>query len=393
VADVSITDAATVAQELGRTGLVLRFKDAALEACYRAQMQAEARPHNRYTIPILILLVDVFFLPELWQAPEVIRLSAILRFAILTPLTALFVLLDWRGLFGRFYGVAVMAMGLFPTAFICIEIIRTTSAAALPNLQATPLIQIIIVTSRLTLLQAAIIMAGSSAFYIWGIAHSAVVPALFLPSMDLTSLSIGLGMWVFAMRVELRERKVFLLNLQAEGRNHALAHLVRTDALTGVANRRCFNETLESVWAEAAAGGMPVGLIMIDVDHFKKYNDHYGHQGGDDCLRQVAQVALALTRKGDMIARYGGEEFAVIVRSANLANAVVLAERLLAGVQALRLPHRGLSDTASVSVSMGVASMVPTGESSPQMLIEAADKSLYAAKRAGRNGVAAYEEA
>jgi diguanylate cyclase (GGDEF)-like protein len=128
---------------------------------------------------------------------------------------------------------------------------------------------------------------------------------------------------------------------------------------------------------------------MMDVDHFKKFNDHYGHQGGDDCLRAVAVQARDQMRGNDLFARYGGEEFAVIVRNAWVDEAVHVAERMRAAVSGMGLPHHGVGPDAIVSISVGVASAVPDSVAGMAQLIEAADAALYNAKRGGRNRVCA----
>jgi diguanylate cyclase (GGDEF)-like protein len=124
---------------------------------------------------------------------------------------------------------------------------------------------------------------------------------------------------------------------------------------------------------------------MIDVDHFKAYNDHYGHQQGDRCLRAVAQSIKRAIRTSDVVARYGGEEFAVILTDTNLSEVVTIAERILTAVRALDMPHQGVEPAVSVSVSLGAASVVPNDPRGTRHLIEMADRGLYAAKAAGRD--------
>jgi diguanylate cyclase (GGDEF)-like protein len=170
--------------------------------------------------------------------------------------------------------------------------------------------------------------------------------------------------------------------------NKALTRLTQLDALTGLGNRRCFDDALASAWADCTARQSPLTLIIFDVDHFKKFNDSQGHQAGDACLRQVAAAVAPCTRGlTDTAARYGGEEFAIILPDAPLEAGRAVAERARQAVADRAIPHPAAGPPGIVTVSLGVATMVPTAGSAPASLIEQADQGVYAAKRAGRNRV------
>jgi len=183
------------------------------------------------------------------------------------------------------------------------------------------------------------------------------------------------------------EQKVAERTAELEEANHRLELLSTTDALTGVANRRKFNEALDAEWLRARRARQPIGMVLIDIDHFKLYNDHYGHQGGDTCLQLVAASMKTGLRAGsDLIARYGGEEFVLLLPNTDLAGTLVVAERVRAAVEGRREPHLK-SSHGIVTVSLGATSFVPGTDTRATQFVEVADQALYEAKRSGRNRV------
>jgi diguanylate cyclase (GGDEF)-like protein len=182
--------------------------------------------------------------------------------------------------------------------------------------------------------------------------------------------------------VRARVRTQLTVKRQAD----AMRELTLTDALTGVANRRHFNDTLELEWRRCARGGLPLSAIMIDIDHFKRYNDAYGHQAGDLCLQKVAAaMKRCAARPQDLLARYGGEEFILLLPQESLAGATAVARRILDEVDRLSLPHKASPTSSVVSVSMGVATVQPGEAGDTSSLIRSADEQLYRAKQHGRN--------
>ena len=177
-------------------------------------------------------------------------------------------------------------------------------------------------------------------------------------------------------------------HLELKRRGDLLEQLAGMDGLTGVPNRRRFDETLTAEWNRARRSGAPLALILLDIDFFKSYNDHYGHPQGDDCLRKVAAVlAATLQRASDTLARYGGEEFAAILPATTLDSAVDMAELMRCRVMELAIPHGYSEVAACATISLGVAARVPDGRNTVVDLVEAADGALYQAKYAGRNRV------
>lgn len=170
--------------------------------------------------------------------------------------------------------------------------------------------------------------------------------------------------------------------------NRELEKLSSLDGLTGISNRRRFDEVLEQEWRRALRKGATLSLIILDIDFFKLYNDHYGHQGGDECLKKVAKTLEgSLHRSTDMVARYGGEEFVAILPEIDAAGAMTVAETMRSGIQGQQIPHAKSKVSEFVSISIGVASMVPNAEVPAGSLVAAADLALYKAKEEGRNRV------
>ncbi len=178
------------------------------------------------------------------------------------------------------------------------------------------------------------------------------------------------------------------LESQLATANARLEHLAGTDALTGLPNRRSFDRAYEREWAIAARAKAPLAVAIIDVDHFKAFNDTYGHIAGDDCLTRLAEIlSNTLFRPGDFVGRYGGEEFVIVLPGTDMAGAEKVCERVKEIVSAANLPHEA-SPIDHVTVSVGFASLTPDSQLSRSQLLEAADAALYSAKSSGRNRIA-----
>jgi diguanylate cyclase (GGDEF)-like protein len=177
-------------------------------------------------------------------------------------------------------------------------------------------------------------------------------------------------------------------HVELKRKSDLLAATALVDGLTGIANRRRFDQELEREWRRSMRSGQPVALIMIDLDHFKAYNDAYGHLAGDECLAAVASaLAGALGRAGECVARFGGEEFAAILPGCDADGALAAASQLRAAVAALGIEHRASSTAAHVTLSLGVAAGIATRGEAAAALLDAADRALYQAKQEGRDRV------
>lgn len=216
------------------------------------------------------------------------------------------------------------------------------------------------------------------------------IPIIFITAQQQESdevLGLELGAVDFISKpinptiVRARVRTHLTLKLQ----NDLLRSMALMDGLTGVANRRKFDEDILAAWRLCFREQKPLSLIMVDVDYFKRYNDRYGHQAGDGCLKSVAQALSETVRRPyDLVARYGGEEFACVLPNTVLSGAVEIAERMQERVRTLGIEHSASDVNRVVTISLGVATLTPTRDLEFQALIEAADKQLYEAKKAGR---------
>jgi diguanylate cyclase (GGDEF)-like protein/PAS domain S-box-containing protein len=186
-----------------------------------------------------------------------------------------------------------------------------------------------------------------------------------------------------------RDQQTLLeLNARLEAQSVALQALAFVDGLTGIANRRRFDEALQVEWRQGKREGATLGLLMIDIDHFKAYNDSYGHQAGDVCLREVAQALQGLaTRPRDLLARYGGEELVCLLPGTSEQACLALAEEMRAAIESLRIAHARSPVSEVVTASIGVAALAPREAADPDQLLRAADAALYRAKAAGRNRI------
>jgi len=179
---------------------------------------------------------------------------------------------------------------------------------------------------------------------------------------------------------------------QLQKTNAELKRLSSLDGLTGIANRRIFDETLTKEWDRATQNNTPLSLILIDIDYFKPYNDTYGHQQGDDCLLSVAKkLSEVSTHPTDLVARYGGEEFVIIAPNTESEGATGLAKKLTEGIQKLGIEHKTSKVSDIVTVSIGISTITPTKDDNISDLVKYSDKALYTAKDSGRNKYIVYE--
>lgn len=215
-----------------------------------------------------------------------------------------------------------------------------------------------------------------------------LVPAMaLLASGSGTEPLMALMLVIFAGTLAITARAMHGGLMESLHKYSGYQTLAGVDGLTQLANRRTFDEALLAEWNRAARASLPLSVIMIDIDNFKKYNDHYGHQEGDTCIRQVAAtLARSMRRSGDLVARYGGEEFAIVLYQMARDEAADFAEQVCRAVADLDLPH-ALNEQGHVTISLGGATCIPHSQDNPANLVKAADDALYEAKLAGRDQV------
>ena len=188
---------------------------------------------------------------------------------------------------------------------------------------------------------------------------------------------------------ERKQAEEDLLRLHKE-----LEQLSLTDGLTGIANRRMFDQRLETEWSDSLRSGKPLSLVILDIDHFKQYNDAHGHVAGDECLKRIAGVLHDIARRPrDVVARFGGEEFILLLPETDAAAAHALAQACASGIAGLKIPHGGMGTSDLVSASMGVGTATARGDGAARGFVEAVDRMLYAAKSGGRNRIEMQEAA
>ena len=211
---------------------------------------------------------------------------------------------------------------------------------------------------------------------------------------DLDSLvSANLKLLAQAEEMDQKNRELTETRRQLEQRNRDLERLSALDTLTQIANRRRFDAMLRQEWRRAVRDESPFSLLFCDIDHFKRFNDTYGHQAGDECLVRVAQaMEETLNRPADLVARYGGEEFIALLVDTDAEGARMLAERMRARIEGLQIENRASSVGPWLTVSLGVATIVPRAAGRPEDLVDLADRALYAAKESGRNRVSTADQ-
>jgi diguanylate cyclase (GGDEF)-like protein len=350
----------------------------ALEADFARLQLTENRTLIRVTSLVALLLTAVRgteqLLLDAWTAPQIGQFIGVLVASLALAVLA------WGPWFERLYLPA--AQLLIPLRGVLIAL-TVAGVAASGQVEALMLLPVIVIGPFLVFGLRFRAALATVALTIAAYAVAAVYFGLALPLVVRSSillLVVAAACGVVARTLERSAHARFL-------ETHAMAELAQHDALTGLKNRRVFDEQLVELWQRAIEADQAIAVLLLDVDHFKAFNDRYGHQAGDRALRHVAQVLQAfVTEPSDLVARYGGEEFAVLLYDVDVTAVEKLAERMRRAVVALALEHRD-SRVGVVTISVGAAVVEPSPERRARGAVQLADEALYQAKTRGRNRV------
>ena len=366
----------------GLTRLKLRFDAPDLEQQFLLAYRAAARPWIRVSLAVALFTTLGFTVIDHWLlvGPRLAR-PDIWRFGLQLPLVLIMMVLTAPQLYARWYQPAIQAAApLFGVGAVLMAVEAT--AAQLPLIAARLLLAAFYFYFMLGLTFSAalrtnllLIAAYATAALLGAIAAPVAIYSLFV--LVCANLIGGAGCYA----LEYANRVAFLERCR-------LAEVATHDALTGLLNRAALEEQAASLWQRAEAERLPVSVMLIDIDHFKAYNDRYGHQAGDLCLRDVGIAILTAVRRRrlDVIARYGGEEFIAILIGADRAEAARLAGGVLQAVAELKIAHSASATGPCVTVSVGVTTVEPGGDYSHERAVREADLALYVVKAGGRDG-------
>ncbi len=374
----------------------------ALEAQFQQYYAEVFKSYRRSSMLVALLAIGMVGLLDLVVFAEQWRLIAPIRYGLGVPFVAIISALMFSPWFERCQQQIITLSCLFVSLVATTLLLLGPPQAIALYLAAYLLIAFFAGTIvRLAFNRAILIMVvtavGFNLLLFWwrpqGIDIIASYNAYFTCGA-LMSLAANYAMELSVRREFLQQKLLGLERVQLEQANTQLEHMATIDPLTGVNNRRQMEKVLDAEWRRASRSHTCLSVLMVDIDHFKKYNDGYGHQAGDVCLVQVAEcIANSFRRSLDTVARYGGEEFVVVLPDTGAEQAQQLAATLCANVRELHIEH-AFTDTAhrEVSLSVGVARAWPGAGSDYTALLRCADKALYQAKERGRNRVAVYAD-
>jgi diguanylate cyclase (GGDEF)-like protein len=366
---------------------------AAVEARYERDTGARRSRDLQVAGLAALAIYDLFLVNDGLSRPEVFGLAVLWRLAVVSVYGLTVLTMIRRGMAPRWRETAMASTTVVAMWGSCMIYRATTSSSGVYDpflfslifLAGNIVFQLRFVAALVSSCAGLVIAAG----FLYGPGALPDTGKPFAMGLMLATLAFTV---LACYRLERAERQAYLLISREATRSNVarqdagrFATLSQTDALTQLANRRAFDLELPRRWHEAARLGQSLAALLIDIDHFKRFNDRFGHPAGDTCLRRVAQLMREALREEDFIARIGGEEFAVLLQPSTEVTASQLAERLRLAVEQGGACQDDLARQQGVSISLGLALTGPPQLLSPAALIEAADAALYEAKRQGRN--------
>ncbi|MBA57312.1 MAG: hypothetical protein CMK89_22925 [Pseudomonadales bacterium] len=377
--------------------LRLRF-DGALEARYRRYCGLRDRRYIRQLVNILIGLYLLYGIFDWIMLGSLVEPIYKIRYAMGMPgLAAIWFLIHSRKL--DLHQDKLVVLGLFWLSVTTLTMVRVVPEEhkGLYLLSELAIVMAGITIGRMRFwpaLNSAILFVVS---YVLILFPDGVKNTFLLYYLFLSCGAVGLCLLAqytsdrASRREFLQKLLIHRKNQQLKKLNARLKDLAEVDPLTGIANRRSFDQVLDEEWRRARRRGYSLAMLMCDIDYFKSYNDSFGHQQGDRCIKQVAQSMKQMVRRpGDLVARYGGEEFAVILPALDQEEAANIARVICQGVRDLRMPHPVSPINDNVTISVGVAAVVPDESMGAADLVGLADEALYHAKKSGRNRIQVY---
>jgi len=369
-----------------RAGFPWLTFDAVLEAEFRLRNFDDTLPHTRVNLCLAVLFTIAFSaLDSSVLGPELNRFPSMIRMLIIVPALLIALAASFASQRHRFYPpLIIVALTILGLSGVAIQIVAALGgiSSLFPSLMITILF--------IYLMSGLIFYHAVAANVLVMFAFLAAGTALMLPSHQFSHDALALlGTNLFGASVaymhEKTSRKRFLEAC-------LLREMVARDGLTGIQNRRMFDQHITRVWQQAVREAKRVAVLLIDIDCFKDYNDHYGHQAGDECLRAVAvSLSQCARRPLDFVARYGGEEFAIVLYQASHEYVAEVLTRIQRSVAELNIPHDASRVASRLTVSIGAAFVLPAANRSVEGLIQLADEALYRAKEEGRNRVIVLE--
>ncbi len=352
-----------------------------------------------FTGLIALFLYNLFLLTDVQMVPDIWELAWKIRLLVITPLMGIILAGIKRSWFGRFLDYVVDFLVIVTT--LSITLIYDLSNHPNASHYHTGIILAIMfgnIVLRLRFWHAFIISWSTFIVYIIivhrieGVDHAHIINSIIVCFTSIVISQVANYQMEMDERYSyIRQRIKEITNLRLKISRDELERISTIDDLTGLANRRHFDIAYEKEWRVALRYQTPVSIIFMDIDEFKAYNDHYGHQAGDVCLKKIGRLLRTnVHRPHDICARYGGEEFVALLSDTCLESAVNIAEKMRKSIESARISHAASKVGDFVTASFGVACIIPSPEGIPSELLENADRALYAAKESGRNTVRPY---